>query len=74
MVVAFGSGARHSRAGQSLGLINKVNDATIRGSPNGLSGAGHHTSGPALFMVIIVYHSLQVMAMANMNRCGGAEF
>ena len=31
-----------------------MNDAMIRGSPNGLSRAGHHTSGPALLMVVIV--------------------
>ncbi len=31
----------------------------IRGSPSGLNRTGHHASGPALFMVVIVYKSLQ---------------
>ncbi len=39
----------------NLGLINSINDAMIRGSPNGRSRAGHHKSGPALFMVVIVF-------------------
>jgi hypothetical protein len=38
----------------------------IKGSPSGLSRTGHHTSGPALFMVVIVLSSLRIMAVANM--------
>jgi hypothetical protein len=47
----------------------------IRGSPSGLSRTGHHASGPALFMVVIVYQSLQDYGSGKHDgEQGEAEF
>jgi hypothetical protein len=47
----------------------------IRGSPSGLSRTGHHASGPALFMVVIVYQGLQDYGSGKHDgKHGEAEF